>query len=153
MIESLSYGKNYVKVFKVSVDPESKEQNIISLSVQVLLSGKSLETSYTLGDNSLVIPTDTIKNTVYYLAHQHSLDTLENFGTHLISHFLTTYSHIDNVHIEIESFDWSRIKSTSIQEKNADFSGSLLSTQPNAKLTADHPHAFQKGGSETQVGN
>ena len=153
MIESLSYGKNHVKVFKVSVESDSKVQNIISLSVQVLLSGKSLDTSYTLGDNSLVIPTDTIKNTVYYLAHQHSLDTLENFGTHLISHFLTTYSHIDNVHVEIESNGWSRIKTTTIQEKNADFSGSLISTQPNAKFTVDHPHAFKKGGSEKQVGN
>lgn len=151
MIESLSYGKDNINVFKVSVDSESKLQNIISLTVQVLLSGKRLESSFSVGDNSLVVPTDTVKNTVYYLAHQHSLDTIENFGSHIVSHFLATYSHVDCVHVEIESNGWSRMKTTTKEERNKDFSGSLLSTQPNASHTMEHPHSFVKGGSEKEV--
>lgn len=151
MIESLSYGKDNIQVFKVSVDSDTKEQQIISLTVQVLLSGKKLESSFSVGDNSLVVPTDTVKNTVYYLAHQHSLDTIENFGSHVMSHFLTTYNHIDTVHVEIVSHGWSRMKTTTKEERNKDFTGSLLSTQPDASHTIEHPHAFVKGGSEKQV--
>jgi urate oxidase len=149
MIESLSYGKDNVKVFKVSV--KDNEQYIISLTVQVLLSGKKLDSSFTLGDNSLVVPTDTVKNTVYFLAHQHEIDTVEDFGTHIISHFFTTYSHIDGVHVEIYADGWSRMKTTSTEERNDNFSGSLLSTQPKASQTVDHPHTFVKGGQEKQV--
>ena len=151
MIEQLSFGKNNVKVLKVSTAPDSPIQNIIGLTVQVLLSGDKFDSSFTVGDNSLVVPTDTVKNTIYYLAHQHSLDSIENFGTHLISHFLTSYSHVDHVHVEIESDAWSRMKTSSIRSKNDSFSGSLLSTQPNAKQIMDHPHSFVKGGGEKQV--
>jgi urate oxidase len=149
MIESLAYGKENIKVFKVAI--KDNLQHIISLTVQVLLSGKKLDSSFSVGDNSLVVPTDTVKNTVYFLAHQHEIDTIENFGTHIVSHFLSTYSHIDQVHVEIASDGWSRMKTTSSKERNKDFSGSMLSTQPTASQTVDHPHSFVKGGQEKQV--
>jgi urate oxidase len=58
-------GKDKVKLLKVHRDPwDSKRQSVVELTVQILLEG-DIEKSYTKADNSVVVATDTMKNTVY----------------------------------------------------------------------------------------
>jgi urate oxidase len=58
-------GKDKVRLLKVHKDPrDPKQQSVVELSVQILLEG-DIETSYTKADNSVVVATDTMKNTVY----------------------------------------------------------------------------------------
>ena len=58
-------GKDKVKLLKVAKDPrDPKHQSVVELTVQILLEG-AIETSYTKGDNSVVVATDSMKNTVY----------------------------------------------------------------------------------------
>lgn len=59
-------------------------------SVQVLLEG-DFETAYTIGDNSKVVPTDTVKNTCYFIADSTKFDSPEQYALALGSHFLKTY--------------------------------------------------------------
>jgi urate oxidase len=61
----LTAGKDKVKLLKVYRDPgDPKKQSVVEFTVQILLEG-AIETSYTKADNSVVVATDTMKNTVY----------------------------------------------------------------------------------------
>ena len=49
------------------------------LSVDVLTEGE-FAASFLEADNALVLPTDTMKNTVYVLANRHPIESAETFG-------------------------------------------------------------------------
>jgi urate oxidase len=66
---------------------EGKIHEVVELSVDIELSG-DFSAAYTSGNNQLVIPTDTMKNTVYALARQHDVRALEPFSDRLARHFV-----------------------------------------------------------------
>lgn len=70
--------------------------------------------SYTKGDNSVVVATDSMKNTIFILAKQHPVTPPELFGSIIGDHFIRTYKHIRIAHVRIEVQGWSRM---SIDEK------------------------------------
>ncbi|KAE8214389.1 hypothetical protein CF327_g2193 [Tilletia walkeri] len=113
-LASYQYGKDLVRLLRVVRDPtDPSTQQIAEYTVRCLLTGSSLSTSYTQADNSLVVPTDTIKNTINILAK--SLDGAgivlvpEVFALHVADHFLRRYAHIDGVEVDVDSHRWSRI--------------------------------------------
>lgn len=53
--------------------------SVIQFNVEILLDGPT-DGAFTAADNSLIIPTDTQKNTVYVLAKTTSFDCAEEFG-------------------------------------------------------------------------
>ncbi len=59
-------------------------------SIQVLLEG-DFDDVYKTGNNSRVVPTDTVKNTCYYLADQTKFSAPEEYGIAIGKHFLSTY--------------------------------------------------------------
>jgi urate oxidase len=70
----LIVGKDKVKLLKVHRDPsDPKKQSVVELTVQILLEG-AIETSYTKADNSVVVATDSMKNTVYCATVQANAD-------------------------------------------------------------------------------
>ncbi|KAI8927132.1 hypothetical protein BC831DRAFT_453431 [Entophlyctis helioformis] len=150
------YGKDKVRLVKVTDLPPSpaaphlKHQHVQELTVRVLLSGTSFTTSYTAADNSLVVPTDTVKNTVYFLAQQtdSTLEDIEVFGGVLARHFLATYAHVDGVHVRIAAHDWTRLTTSTVQPTTASEPGSAVSSVAaiGALPTAPHPHAFTRAG-------
>ena len=71
------YGKEAIRLVKV--DKRSPEHEVRDLTVDIALEG-DFASSYTDGDNSLVIATDTMKNTVYALAPEHLTGPIEAFG-------------------------------------------------------------------------
>jgi urate oxidase len=79
------WGKSEVRVSKV-IRGEGAD-DFIDLSVQVLLQG-DVEAAHTVGDNSAVLPTDTMRNAIYGLAQDHLTRDLERFGDVLCRHFL-----------------------------------------------------------------
>jgi len=107
ILSSNQYGKGNVKVVKVIKD--GKIHSLKELNVQVLLEGTTLEAAYLKGDNSVVVPTDTVKNTVYILAKTHSLRSIEEFGANICEHFLKMYPHISAVHVDIVEHLWARM--------------------------------------------
>ena len=50
-----------------------------------------------------------MKNTVYVLARQYPVDSIEDFCTHLVEHFLTYNPQVTRVRIEVEENIWGRI--------------------------------------------
>src|SRR5436190_12233127 len=94
-----SYGKARVRLIKVARSGSRHElQNI---TVNIALEG-DFEAIHTVGDNSLCLPTDTMKNTVYALAGQtQDIDGIEVFGRRLTDHFLANNPQISQVIIDI----------------------------------------------------
>ena len=68
------------------------------------------ETSYTEGDNRHVLPTDTMKNTVYALAAV-ELGEPEAFGLTLGRHFLSRNPRLKKVRVAITDHAWRRLTS------------------------------------------
>ncbi len=63
------YGKSRVRVMKVNRDGE--RHTVHEWNVEVWLKG-DFEGCFVDGDNSRILPTDTMKNTVYFLARKSS---------------------------------------------------------------------------------
>lgn len=101
------YGKARVRVLKVFRQDDLHK--IKEIDVTVLGSG-DLAASYTSGDNSKVVPTDTIENTIHVLAKQHLGQEIERFAAILGNHFLKRYPQMQIVEIEIAEHGWTRLE-------------------------------------------
>ncbi|HLF59678.1 MAG TPA: urate oxidase [Acidimicrobiia bacterium] len=80
------WGKSEIRVSKIHRGDTSDDFS--DVTVQVLLQG-DVETAHTAGDNRVVLPTDTMRNTVYGLAQEHLGRDLEGFAAILCERFLT----------------------------------------------------------------
>ncbi|WP_437663511.1 factor-independent urate hydroxylase [Sorangium sp. So ce1182] len=120
-----SYGKSRVRLVKVRRAAERHE--LTDIDVDIELEG-DFDDAYTQGDNSKVLPTDTMKNTVYALAKGHPVEPIEEFGVLLAEHFLGK-PHARRARIAIAEKVWSRI----------DAGG------------APHPHAFLRASGERRT--
>jgi urate oxidase len=100
------YGKARVRVMKVLRD--GAVHTLKDLEVAASLSG-DFESSYTSGDNSKVVATDTIKNTINVFAKQHLGEEIERFGVMLAEHFLTRYDQVREAEIQISERPWKRL--------------------------------------------
>lgn len=128
-LSAARYGKDNVRVLKVWRDPSNPQhQEVIELTVCVLLEG-DIEESYTKADNSPVVPTDTVKNTIYIHAKQNDVWPIELFGATLTNHFVTRYPHIHAAHAHIIQHRWTRFN---------------VDGKP-------HPHSFMRDGQETRI--
>ncbi len=121
-----NYGKSRVRLLKVARNGDF--HSIQETTVKIALEG-DFDEIHTVGDNSLCLPTDTMKNTVYALAHQTTeIEEIETFAKRLTQHFLTNNPQITRVIIEIVEHNWTR----------------LGDSEP-------HPHSFIKGSNEQRT--
>lgn len=100
------YGKTRVRVARV--DRRGDRHEFIELAVDIALEG-DFAAAYTTGDNGSVVPTDTMKNTVYALAEQHGIAAPEHFAVVLAKHFLERHQHVTRVSVRSEQAIWQRL--------------------------------------------
>lgn len=117
-----NYGKSRVRLVKVL--RAGKRHTVRELSVDIALEGDFAPVH--AGDNALCLPTDTMKNTVYALAKDHPLDSVESFAVHLGRHFVDRLAHVRLARVGISEVPWDRVR---VGGK-------------------DHPHCFTKGTEE-----
>lgn len=79
------WGKSEVRVSKVIRGEDGDD--FLDVTVQLLLEG-DVEPAHTSGDNSAVVPTDTMRNAVYGMAQGGLTHDLEAFGESLCARFL-----------------------------------------------------------------
>jgi urate oxidase len=106
MLSDNSYGKSGIHLVKVT--RRDGRHEIKDLMVAVRFEGDFVA-AHLAGDNSAVLPTDTMKNTVYALAKDHPVDDIESFGLHLAEHFLTNNADLSQVVIELSERPWDRL--------------------------------------------
>lgn len=102
------YGKDNVRLYKVHRDEATGIQSVAEMTVGVLLEG-DIATSYTHADNSVVVATDTQKQTTYILAKQNPVLPIERFAGTLGAHFVSTYPHIHGATVSIVQQRWTRL--------------------------------------------
>lgn len=98
------WGKSGVRVSKVLHEVDGDD--FVDVTVQVLLEG-DVATAHTGGDNSGVVPTDTMRNTVYGLAQSHLTHDLEGFGDVVCQQFLSKEG-VQGAAVLIEEQVWAR---------------------------------------------
>jgi len=120
------YGKSRVRLMKVKRGPDRNE--LRDWTVQVLLTG-DFDTAHYDGDNSKILPTDTMKNTVYSVARNSWATSMEDYAKELVDFLLCRNPQVSSVSVAIEATSWKR-------------------------LTVDgkpHPTAFMRGSGELQT--
>jgi urate oxidase len=120
------YGKSRVRLMKVTRSPKGNE--LREWTVQVLLTG-DFDSAHYEGDNSKILPTDTMKNTVYSVARKSSAISMEDFAKELIDFLLDRNPQVTSVSVAVEGTIWKR-------------------------LTVDgkpHPTSFMRGSGEVQT--
>ncbi|OCL03018.1 uricase [Glonium stellatum] len=122
------YGKDNIRLYKVDKDEKSGIQSVVEMTVCILLEG-DIDTSYTAADNSVVVATDTQKQTCYILAKQNPITPPELFASIVGTHFVETYKHIHAAHVKIIQHRWTRM---------------TIDGKP-------HPHSFFRDGEEIRV--
>ncbi|ORY96575.1 uricase [Syncephalastrum racemosum] len=128
-LKTARYGKDLVRIMKVY--REGQVQRCTELTVRLTLEG-DIETSYTKADNSVVVTTDTCKNTVNIIAKRSAnVDTIEVFAQEITEHVLKQYAHISRVHVDIIKHKWSRM---------------TIEGKP-------HPHSFVRDGEDVSTTN
>jgi urate oxidase len=111
------YGMAETRLVRVSRDGDT--HTLADFNVSVALSG-DLEATHHTGDNSGVLPTDTMKNTVYAFAKEHGVGAPEEFGLLLARHFVATQEQVHAAEVSIETFAWQRLGPHSFQ-RTSDF--------------------------------
>ena len=89
----------------------------------------SYDTSYTDGDNRDVLPTDTMKNTVYALAGREGVGEPEAFGILLGRHFIERNPRLARVQVDLNDHAWGGI----------------------TVGAREHGHAFVRRGTDTRT--
>jgi urate oxidase len=100
------YGKSRVRLSRITRHGNHHDFN--EWTVQVLLHG-DFESSFTEADNSKILPTDTMKNTVYTIARESKAATIEEFAKELGDYLLSNNPQVAKVRIEVGEKSWERL--------------------------------------------
>jgi urate oxidase len=120
------YGKTRVRLMKVTRHTDGND--IFEWNVRVLLKGDFL-TAHTEGDNSKILATDTMKNTVYSIARKSKAVTMEDYAKELVDFLLGRNPQVSSAEVHIESVLWERL---------------TIEGKP-------HPDSFVRGSAELQT--
>lgn len=144
-----SYGKSRIRLTKIERDTEV--HRLTELSVDVELDG-DFAAAYVDRDNSLVIPTDTMKNTVYAFARELDPGDVETFAWTLGSHFVENFDHVSHATVKITEIPWQRAVIDGQPHRHTFVGGSTERNTVHAVVTlpagADEPEGAIECGLE-----
>ncbi len=120
------YGKTRVRLMKVTRHAHGND--LQEWNVRVLLKG-DFESAHTKGDNSKILATDTMKNTVYSVARSSSTSSMEDYAKELVDFLLGRNPQVSSAEVRIESTMWKRL---------------TIDGKP-------HPDSFMRGSGELQT--
>lgn len=126
VLSQSGYGKFEIRLVKVS--RRRHGHDLRDLTVDVGLEG-DFDAAYVEGDNTGLIATDTMRNTVYALAKQYPIDPIESFGHRLVEHFLMAGPGVTRARVDIVEHPWARLE---------------IGGRP-------HGHAFERGSGGNRV--
>jgi urate oxidase len=120
------YGKSRVRL--VRLHRQRPVHEFEEWSIEVLLSGDFLS-CFVDGDNRKILPTDTMKNTVYSLARKSAATCIEEFAKELVEYFLAHNPQVSTAEVSIQEKPWQHLN----------LAGSA------------HPTTFSQTGNEVQT--
>ena len=120
------HGKAEVRLVHVNRDAERHEIKDLNVTSQVR---GGVDAAFTEGDNSRIITTDAQKNTVYGLARENGVGSIEEFALMLGRHFTSGFEWVTGGRWAVDQHSWNRI---------------LVDGK-------EHDHSFSKDTSERRV--
>src|SRR5579875_2364306 len=120
------YGKSRVRLMRVT--RHSDHHDLDEWTVEILLAG-DFEEAHTVGDNAKILPTDTMKNTVYFIARDSEATSMEGYAKELVDFLLSRNPQVSSAEVFIQSHLWKRL---------------TVDGQP-------YPTAFMRGSDERQT--
>lgn len=100
------YGKSRIRLVRVKRLPD--RHKLQEWTIEILLQG-NFESCYTEGDNSKILPTDTMKNTVYSLARKSAAESMESFARELVDFLLERNPQVSNAEVRIQEKPWEHV--------------------------------------------
>lgn len=100
------YGKSGIRLLRVLRQDDRHDLKDLTLDIQF---EGDFEAAHTRGDNTKILPADTIKNTVYALAKMYPSEQVEEFGLKLAEHFLEYNPQVSQARVEAVEQLWSRL--------------------------------------------
>jgi len=107
------YGKSRVRLSRITRHGDHHDFN--EWMVEVLLEG-DFETSFTEADNSKILATDTMKNTVYSIARESKAATIEGYAQELGDYLLQNNPQVSKVSVEVREKSWERLETNGSRE-------------------------------------
>ncbi|WP_330633107.1 factor-independent urate hydroxylase [Halocatena halophila] len=113
---TMTYGKEKVAVYRTYATPltgireipessfDGRNNTLFGLDVRVQLEGEEFLPSFSEGDNSKVVATDSMKNFVLHHAGEYTGATVEGFCSFIGTEFLETYGHVDAIEVSATEF-------------------------------------------------
>src|SRR5258708_8356415 len=126
MLGHNSYGKSGVRLLKV--ERAHSHHTIRDLTVDLALEGDFVA-AHVKGDNTAVLPTDTMKNVVYAKARELTIGEPEDFAAALATHLLGASKAATVARGTVAEHTWRRL---------------------DLAATA-HDHAFERGSTERPI--
>jgi len=97
------YGKSRVRLSRIT--RHGGRHDFQEWSVGVLLRGDFAD-SFTKADNRMILPTDTMKNTVYSIARDSGATTIEEFAIELGDYLLKNNLQVSGTTVEVSERAW-----------------------------------------------
>jgi urate oxidase len=118
---------------------------LVDLTVDVALEG-DFAAAHLTGDNAAVLPTDTMRGTVYAFAGEGPVGEPEAFGLRLAGHFVDSVPAATRARVHLVAAPWARIEVAGAPDQHA-FVGAGGGRR-TATVTRDGGDAFVVGGVE-----
>jgi urate oxidase len=100
------YGKSRVRLVRVKRHADRHDYR--EWTVEILLQG-DFASCFEGGDNSKILATDTMKNTVYSLARDSSAAAMENFAMELIDFLLRRNPQVSAAEVSVQEKAWEHL--------------------------------------------
>jgi urate oxidase len=101
-----AYGKSQVRLARVK--RHADRNDFREWTIEIWLQG-DFESCFVAGDNTKILPTDTMKNTVYSLARTSPAECMEDFGKELAGFFLDRNPQVSAARITLAEKSWDHL--------------------------------------------
>jgi urate oxidase/2-oxo-4-hydroxy-4-carboxy-5-ureidoimidazoline decarboxylase len=96
------YGKDAVSVYRTDGD------RLFAAEIRLVIGEEAFVPSYTEGDNSLVVATDSMKNFIHKTALEYEDESLEDLLREIGTRFLGRYEHVDVAELRARELVFAR---------------------------------------------
>ena len=111
----IGYGKAAVSVYRTD-----GVRSLFAASIGMTARGPAFLPSYTDGDNTVVVATDSMKNFIHVTALEYDGTTLEDFLELLARRFLATYDQVERIELSAQELPFARRTEQSFQGLGGD---------------------------------
>jgi urate oxidase len=136
------YGKSRVRLSRITRHGDRHDFN--EWTVEVLLRG-DFDSSFTEAENTKVLPTDTMKNTVYVIARDSRAATIEDYAKELGDYLLQNNPQVSKVSVGVAEKSWERMHVNGAAEPTTFKLGGPEKQIVQAERAKDGPWSISSG--------